>query len=111
MLPDKDIMEQYVLEQRQVQNLYDIIRFHGLHDLGGMAHDDKEAYRLERFRKRLTEMEDGYVGVMPSRELLATLPLHAARQAVRSLARVQGLSNDKASRKAFFSPSRSSLAA
>ncbi|QQS22268.1 hypothetical protein IPM09_01860 [Candidatus Saccharibacteria bacterium] len=109
--PSRDVMEQYILEQCQVQNLYDIVRFHGLHDLHGMAHDDKEAYRLERFRERLSEMEDGYVGVMPSREFLAALPLHTARQVVRSLARVQGLSNDKASRKAFFSPSRSQLVA
>ena len=86
-------------------------RFHGLDDLDRMTHEEKEELRLERFREKLDKMEDGFLGVMPSKDMLAAMTLHEARQTVRSIARVRGLSNDRACRAAFFGEVANSTAA
>ena len=67
-----------------------------------MSHEQKEDYRLRRFHELLDEMDDGQVGLMPQREMLARMPLVEARAVIRSLARVQGLSNDPSCQRAFF---------
>ena len=110
-LPTPDVMQQYYREQCQVQRLYETVRFHGLHDIDYMSHKEKEALRLERFREKLDKMEDGSLGVMPDRAVLAAMTLHEARQTVRSIARVRGLSNDRACRAAFFGEVANSTAA
>lgn len=99
--PPLDVMEQYYREQAQVLHLYSIVRYHGLKD-SPMTHDAKERFRLARLHDELAELEDGVLGVLPNREHLAALPLHEARQALRALARVQGLSNDESCKAAFF---------
>jgi hypothetical protein len=102
LAPDSDVMEQYYREQEQILHLYSVVRYHGLKD-SPMTHEQKEHYRLLRLHEELEKLEEGQVGLLPDTELLASLSLHDARQILRSLARVQGLSNDSDCQMAFFS--------
>lgn len=101
-VPSRDVMWHHDHEQGQIMRLYDTIRHRSLSKIHDMSHDQKEAYRLQRFHELLDEMDDGQVGLMPPRETLALMPLAEARSAIRSLARVQGLSNDPSCQRAFF---------
>ena len=99
--PGIDTMEQYYQEQQTVLHLYDIVRYHGLSDLS-ISEQNKEQYRLHRLHDELGRIKDGQVGLLPDRELLASMELNEVRQTLRRLARVQGLSNDPACQEAFF---------
>lgn len=100
-LPSIDVMEQYWREQLEVNHLYSLIRHHGLGDFA-MTHEQKEAYRQSRFIEELSKVEEGYVGLLPNLEELAAMPFTEARQVIRSLARIQGLSNARSCQSAFF---------
>ncbi len=102
LMPTLDVMEQYNTEQAQVIRLYDTVRFHGLKDFA-LPHAEKEAFRFGQFHRLLEQMPDGELGLMPDKEYLASLSLHDARQTLRGLARVQGLSNATRCQTAFFS--------
>lgn len=101
-IPSRDVMWHHDHEQSQILRLYDTIRHRSLSKIHGMSHEQKEDYRLRRFHELLDEMDDGQVGLMPQREMLARMPLVEARAVIRSLARVQGLSNDPSCQRAFF---------
>ena len=101
-VPSREVMWHHDHEQGQILRLYDTIRHRSLSKIHGMSHEQKEAYRLRRFHELLGEMDDGHVGLMPQREALARMPLMEARAVIRSLARVQGLSNDSSCQRAFF---------
>lgn len=100
-MPDLDVMEQYNLEQRQVSRLFEAVRYNNLDDLC-YEHADKEMLRYALLLERLDRMEDGHVGLMPDRELLANLPLAESRQILRHLARSLGISACKACQRTFF---------
>lgn len=100
-MPDLDVMDQRNLEQRQVSSLFEAVRYDNLEDLS-YEHLDKEMFRYALLLERLDHMEDGHVGLMPDREMLAALPLAESRQLLRHLARPIGFSACKACQQVFF---------
>lgn len=76
--PPLEVMHQYNLEQLQIHRLYSTIK------LTSYKHVDLPLEALERLRadgleRKLGEMEDGQIGLMPTRELLAAMSLEEAR--------------------------------
>lgn len=101
-MPDFEVMEQYVLEQEQVHKLYNTVRFSSLEKIDA-SFDIKELIRYHSILEKLSTMEDGHVGLMPSRETLALAPVAESRQILRRLAQPMGISAHRACQKAFFS--------
>lgn len=99
--PESDVMEQYTLEQSQVSRLYSIIRPSGHMDKD-LSFDDREDLRYALLLGKLEDMEDGQVGLMPDRELLARLPIAESRQILRHRALPLGISAHKACQRVFF---------
>lgn len=100
-MPDYDVMEQYNLEQDQVSRLYGLVRYDSLKELH-LGLEEKELRRHQLMIDRLERYEDGYLGLMPSRELLASVPIAQARQILRHKAQPLGISADKDCEKVFY---------
>lgn len=100
-VPDLDVMEQYLREQEQVRRLYATIYHANLAD-HDMTIEQKEALRMESFLRKLDAMEDGYVGLMPDKELLVAQPLSESRALLRHRALPLGISAHRACQKTFF---------
>jgi hypothetical protein len=101
--PDLDTMRQWTLEQRQVDRLYDTV------SKGNMANmripeEQREKYRFSNFHKKLDEMDDGYLGLMPEKEYLTTITIDEARRTLHALARVRRIANSRSSQTRFFKP-------
>lgn len=103
-VPDKDVMVQYSLEQFNVQRLYDTIRFHGALHLDKHTPEERERIRWETLLDKLDTMDDPQVGLMPEKESIVEAGITYARQALRAIARTQGLSNHPNCQNAFFNP-------
>ncbi len=104
-IPPIDVMRQYALEHGQVNRLYDTVKltsYVDFPDLQRLDHEEKEQLRHESYLRKLETMADGEIGVMPDREYLSRLEVRQARAALRSIARVQGLSNSRKAAKVFF---------
>lgn len=95
-------MQHYIREQWDADRLYDIVRYHGLKQFD-MPLEEKEAYRQKCLLEELEQLPNSSVGLLPNPENLAVMPFVEARQALRSIARIQGLSNARSSQEAFFS--------
>ena len=106
LMPDSDVMRQYTHEQHNVHRLYDTIRYHGALHLEHLSHERKEQIRWSTMLAKLDTLDDGILGLMPDKEELANAGIARARQVLRSIARVQGLSNDLSCQDAFFNPPR-----
>lgn len=100
-LPSVDVMVRYIREQNDVNRLYDIVRYRGLKHFD-MSFEDKEVYRERRLMEELEQLPASSIGLMPDPETLAAMPFTEARQVLRSIARIQGLSNATSSQRAFF---------
>ncbi|MBC7764514.1 hypothetical protein H7Y29_02260 [Microbacteriaceae bacterium] len=100
-VPSADIMHQWLLEQNQVDRLFDTICISSLSQFD-INHDAKEEWRKSSYIAKLEQMRDGELGLMPDREMLSRLELHHARQALRGIARVRGITNDRRSHRSFF---------
>jgi hypothetical protein len=99
--PSQEVMRQWLLEQSQVDRLYDTIRLDNLSTFN-VDDDTKEEWRRSSFIAKLETMRDGELGLMPDREELRTLHIRQARQALRCIARVRGLANGRRSHVSFF---------
>lgn len=102
VMPDTDVMDQWVHEKRQVERLYDTVSLKSMAELN-LPQEELEGYRFSNFHQKLEKMEDGHLGLMPERERLLSMELADARQALRAIARVQGFSNGKRRQRQFFS--------
>ena len=105
-VPEIEIMRQYALEHNQVYRLHDTISldsYVAFPELDRLPHEAKEELRLQSFQRKLVDMEDGKLNVMPDRAELLDLDLKAARQTLRAIARTQGFSNKRSSQRSFFS--------
>lgn len=100
-VPSADVMHQWLLEQNQVDRLFDTISLSSLSQFD-IDHDEKEEWRKSSYIAKLEEMRDGQLGLMPDREMLSRLELHHARKALRGIARVRGITNDRRSHRSFF---------
>lgn len=103
-VPDTDVMEQYNVEQFNVQRLYDTIRFHGGQHLGKKTLEQRNHIMWQTLLDKLDLMDDPYLGVMPDKEHIACSDIVTARPVLRAIARTQGLSNDARCNQAFFNP-------
>ena len=94
-------MRQWVFEQEQVYRLYDSIKLGSMSAID-VSQDIKEQLRHESYLRKLETMQDGELGLMPDKEMLSVLTIDEARRTLRALARVQGISNAKPCKRAFF---------
>ena len=100
-IPSIDVMQQWVLEQTQIDRLYNTIKHTSLSDFE-VDDDAKELWRYSSYMAKLEEMRDGQLGLMPDREHLSRLEIDDARRTLRCLARTRGLTNARSSRRQFF---------
>ena len=100
-MPDLDVMRQYNLEQAQVSRLYTTV-YHASYADTPLTEEEKELVRQQRLLDKLETMEDGQLGLMPSRELLANLPLADSRRILRHRALPIGISAHRACQQVFF---------
>lgn len=100
-VPSHDVMRQWVLEQSQVDRLYDTISLSNLAE-ANVDDETKEMWRRSSYIAKLESMRDGELGLMPSREDLSRLDINAARHTLRGIARVKGITNHRLSRRSFF---------
>ena len=104
-MPTFDVMRQYALEHSQVSRLYDTIKVTSYDDfpnLASLPYEEQERLRAVAYQQKLERMQEGQLGLMPEREYLAGLEIAAARPVLRSIARVQGLTNARRSKRQFF---------
>lgn len=99
--PSSEVMMQWVFEQEQVNRLYDTIKLASLAE-ADFLHEIKDRWRHQSYIDKLDGMKDGKLGLMPERNFLANLELDDARRTLRALARVQGISNAKSCKRAYF---------
>lgn len=99
--PSEEVMRQWVFEQEQVYRLYDSIKLGSMSAID-VSQDIKEQLRHESYLRKLETMQDGELGLMPDKEMLSVLTIDEARRTLRALARVQGISNAKPCKRAFF---------
>lgn len=106
--PPLEVMRQYALEHGQVDRLYDTIKvssYIAVPELAELPFEEQELLRKEAFDRKLDQMHDGEIGIMPDREYLAQLEIAESRNILRSIARVQGFSNASSCQKTFFAAS------
>lgn len=100
-MPSKEVMRQYTLEQTQITRLYNLVNRASLRT-APYDEDVKEALRTQRLHDGLSIMQDSQVGLMPDKQLLASLPLNESRRMLRHLAHPLGISAAKACQQVFF---------
>lgn len=71
--------------------------------LGLLPVEDQDELRLQRFHDKLDAISDPQFGVMPPKEYLANLDIIEARNALACIVKRQGFTNERATKKAFFS--------
>lgn len=109
-VPAVDVMRQYALEQQQVSRLYATVNTRSYREQTNLSPQQKEELRRDGLLRKLETMEDGQLGLMPDRNLLAALPLAEARQLLRHRARSLGISAHRAAQRVFFADEPLALA-
>lgn len=100
--PSLDVMRQYVHEQGQVHRLYNTVSL-SRYNFEGLSFEEKEKLRHDGLLRKLEEMSDGELGIMPEKERLAAMGLIAARRLLRHRTHPLGLSGSATCQKVFFS--------
>ena len=104
-VPSVDVMRQYALEHGQVGRLYDTIKSAKSNDeiqKYGFPEESSVEARRAAFKQKIEMMEDGQIGIMPEKDYLYDLELDVARKVLRGIARANGISNARNSKRAFF---------
>jgi hypothetical protein len=103
--PEYDILAQYAREHGDANRLYDTVKllsFKDFPELDALPFERQEQLRQDSLRRKIENLDEGELGVMPPLELLSSVATPEARQILRPIARPHGLSNSRRARARFF---------